>query len=275
MASLEKDERVMAGIDRTGAAWDHGAGADFVAEQTVEWYRANGFVRINGVLSPEEVKDFHRAALELMDQTASYRKDAVLDQRVNVWRQHTILRKLTLNPLIAGIAETLAGAPLRLWHDQLLVKPAGDSAATEFHQDQPYWPHQSSFLSLTAWIALVDVPVERGCMSFLPGTHELTELPRHELEHEQGLFELVPELRWRARVTVPLRAGDCTFHHGRTAHYAGPNRTSVQRIAHAVIYIDANTRFNGARHVVTNPLSLSPGQMLEGELFPRVADLAS
>ncbi|MEX2168552.1 MAG: phytanoyl-CoA dioxygenase family protein [Pirellulales bacterium] len=262
-------------INHSGPRWACGIDAEYIDQRTVDWYRENGFVRIKGVLSPEDVEKYYGAALELMEQTASYRKDAVLDQRVNVWRQQTILRELTLNPRVGAIAQRLAGVPLRLWHDQLLVKPASESAATEFHQDQPYWPHGASSSSLTAWIALVDVPVERGCMSFLPGTHSLTDVPRHELEHEQGLFDLAPELRWLPRVTVPLRAGDCTFHHGRTAHYAGPNRTNEQRIAHAVIYIDANTTYTGARHVVTNPLRLTSGQALEGELFPLVADLTA
>lgn len=263
----------MTRIQQSGSPWASGTDAQYVDERTVEWYRVNGFVRINSVLSAAEVDTYREAAIELMERTASYRKDAVLDQRVNVWRQPTLLRELTLNPRIAAIAERLAGVPLRLWHDQMLVKPAGESAATEFHQDQPYWPHRAPS-PLTAWIALVDVPFERGCMSFLPGTHFLTEVPRHELEREHGLFDLVPELRWLPRVTVPIRAGDCTFHHGRTAHYAGPNRTGEMRIAHAIIYMDASTQFNGSSHVVTNPLHLTPGQTLEGELFPLAAELS-
>jgi len=157
----------------------------------------------------------------------------------------------------------------------MLVKPAGDSRATEFHQDQPYWPHTGAAEPITAWIALVDVPVERGCMSFLPGSHRATYVPRHELDQKRGLFALAPELDWAPRVTLPLQAGDCTFHHGRTAHYAGPNMTGVERMAHAVIYTDAVTRFSGARHVVTDALQLPPGATLEGEVFPLVASFAA
>ena len=48
--------------------------------------------------------------------------------------------ELTLNPL-AQQATELAGIPLRLWHDQLLIKKPHNGAPTEFHQDAPYWPH--------------------------------------------------------------------------------------------------------------------------------------
>jgi len=255
------------------STWSADGGA--AAAEAIEQYRRWGFLKVRSVLNAQQVDDFHRAAVEFKSRTPSYRKDAILDQRVNVWRHDDVLRRLTFDARLGAIAERLAGTPLRLWHDQMLVKPAGDSRATEFHQDQPYWPHQGATEPITAWIALVDVPVERGCMSFLPRSHRVSHVPRHELDQERGLFSLAPELEWAPRVTLPLRAGDCTFHHGRTAHFAGPNTTGVERIAHAVIYTDAGTRFSGARHVVTNALQLPPGATLEGEIFPLVASFAA
>jgi phytanoyl-CoA hydroxylase len=67
---------------------------------------------------------------------------------------------------------------------------------------------------------------------------------------------------------VPLRAGDCTFHHSYLAHMANSNVTEVPRVAHIVIYMDADTTFNGNGHVVTDPLNLQVGQPLDGEFFP-------
>ncbi|MEH1129512.1 phytanoyl-CoA dioxygenase family protein [Micromonospora sp. CPCC 206061] len=43
-------------------------------------------------------------------------------------------------------------------------------------------------------------------------------------------FRLAPELAWQERVTVPLRAGDCTFHNAYLAHTATPNLTDDPRI---------------------------------------------
>jgi phytanoyl-CoA hydroxylase len=82
-------------------------------------------------------------------------------------------------------------------------------------------------------------------------------------------------LQWGERVTVPLRKGDCTFHHGRCAHMATPNNTDDPRVAHVIIYLNEGTRYTQRRHVVTDPLHLEEGQLLEGELFPRVADFAA
>ncbi|HEX6972404.1 MAG TPA: phytanoyl-CoA dioxygenase family protein, partial [Limnochordia bacterium] len=168
----------------------------------------------------------------------------------------------------------LAGVPLRLWHDQVLIKQPQNQAPTEFHQDQPYWPHADALHPISAWVALVDVPVERGCMSFIPGSFRRRDLAAQNLADPRSLFSLWPELEWEPRVTLPLQAGDCTFHHGRCAHMAGANQTDAARVAHVIIFTDATTTYTGKRHVVTDPLGLTPGQRLEGELFPLVADFA-
>jgi ectoine hydroxylase-related dioxygenase (phytanoyl-CoA dioxygenase family) len=76
-------------------------------------------------------------------------------------------------------------------------------------------------------------------------------------------------------VTIPLRAGDCTFHHARCAHMATPNYTDDPRVAHIVIFIDAAATYVKQPHVVTDPLGLQEGQVIEGELFPRVADFTN
>jgi ectoine hydroxylase-related dioxygenase (phytanoyl-CoA dioxygenase family) len=193
-------------------------------------------------------------------------------QLVNVWRRDERMAALTTSPRVAALAERLAGVPLRVWHDQVLIKQPKRSTATEFHLDAPYWPHTGASHWLTAWIALVDVPVERGCMTFLPGSHRFEGFAAVDLEDATALFDAMPELVWERRVTVPLRAGDLTFHHGTCAHAATPNLTDEPRVAHAIIYMDDGTRFSGAPHPVTDPLELTEGEPLAGALFPRPAE---
>lgn len=244
-----------------------------IEASVVDSYRENGFVRVRNVLSPEQVERYAAAARGFAErqQAMSYTQgdDAkVFTQFVNVWQHDDTLRDLTLNNRLADIARQLAGVPLRLWHDQLLIKQPRNEAATEFHQDAPYWPHAASRCSLTAWVALVDVPVERGCMSFLPGSHEHTGLRRQDLRDREDLFRADPELRWHARVTLPLRAGDCTFHNSYTGHMAGPNSTDDPRFGYAIIYMDAETRYAGTAHTVTDSLDLSAGDALDTPEFP-------
>jgi ectoine hydroxylase-related dioxygenase (phytanoyl-CoA dioxygenase family) len=243
-----------------------------LSQDAVDFYQANGFVRVREIITREEAAKFRQAALDVMDKNQSYcnRNDQIFVQMVNVWRDDAVMKQLTFHPNITAAASKLAGAPLRLWHDQILTKQPGQSKATEFHQDQPYWPHADSPNPISCWIALCDVPVERGCMTFLPGSQQCTDLPAQSLADSQSLFSICPDLQWSERVTVPLQAGDCTFHHGRCAHMATPNLTDEPRVAHTAIFIDAGTRFSGKRHVVTEPLSLTKGDLLDGEMFPEV-----
>lgn len=241
-----------------------------VSEQLVEEYRANGFVRVRGILTPEEVEHFYAGAEQYLrehrDQSLS--DHPVFTQLVNVWQRAAVPRDLTMHPRVAKVAEQLAGIPLRIWHDHMLVKEPHSGTATEFHQDRPYWPHTGDRTSLSAWIALVDVPPERGCMTFLPGSHLRTGLRPQNLREEGDLFRADPRLQWHVRVTVPLRAGDCTFHNSFTGHMALPNNTDVARIAHVNIYMDRETTYSGDSHVVTTPLGLAVGAPLDGETFP-------
>lgn len=244
-----------------------------LGEAKIASFRERGFVHIPGILTKEEAARYYDAALEHTKKFPALSTRAVFDQFVNVWTRDEGMRPLTLHPNLAAVAEKLAGVALRLWHDQILIKNPHNNAPTEFHQDQPYWPHANSIHPISAWIALCDVPVEKGCMTFLPGSQKRTDLPAQSLSDSRSLFNICPDFIWNERITVPLKAGDCTFHHGRCAHMATPNMTDDPRVAHVVIFMDAGTTFNGAGHVVTKPLDLPVGAPLDGELFPTAASI--
>jgi ectoine hydroxylase-related dioxygenase (phytanoyl-CoA dioxygenase family) len=250
---------------------------DTLSTDQIGHYRRLGFVKIPNIISKEEAASFHDVIYNFSEAKRTsgeedplVRDREVFTQIVNFWHEDEGIRRLTLHPNIGAVAEKLAGMPLRLWHDHMLIKQPHNKTPTEFHQDQPYWPHTNSTQSISAWVALCDVPVERGCMSFLSGSHKRTDLPAQNLSDAESFFAIAPEFRYGERVTVPLQAGDCTFHHSRCAHMATPNETDEPRVAHVIIYMDATTTFSGKKHVVTEPLKLEEGVALDGELFPPV-----
>jgi phytanoyl-CoA hydroxylase len=243
-----------------------------VDEDTIARYRKNGFVHIPSVLSSEEVGRYREAAGLAYNNLTAYTdpSDTVFRQIIQVWKSDETLRALTFNHNLAVIATQLAGVPVRLWHDQLLVKAPHNGAATEFHQDAPYWPHANSRQQLSAWIALVDVPVERGCMTFIPGSHDRLDVRPADLHDKRDFFDAAPELVWEPRVTIPLRAGDCTFHSGYTAHTANRNDTDEPRFAFVNIYVDANLTYTGESHPCTDGLGIAIGDRLPDDEFPRL-----
>lgn len=237
----------------------------------VDGFRRDGFIHVPSVLNSDEVDRYREAAAAAYERLTSVDPDSTMfRQIVQVWHHDPVLRELTFHAGLAALATQLAQVPLRLWHDQLLVKKPHNQTPTEFHQDAPYWPHTGARQHLSAWIALVDVPVERGCMTFIPGSHQLTGLRAIDLTDSHDLFDAAPELAWRPRVTVPLKAGDCTFHHARLAHTANANDTDEFRWAMVNIYIDRDTAFTGQSHVCTDDLTLAVDSPLPDEHFPPV-----
>jgi ectoine hydroxylase-related dioxygenase (phytanoyl-CoA dioxygenase family) len=255
--------------------------AEPVTEERVRFYRENGFVQLDGLLEGpalgrlqaaiDEVYREDRGGIHTSAANSAYAR--VLDQRVNIWRDHPVVREFVFDGRLAEIARRLSGArAVRLWHDQALLKQPGDSRPTPWHQDLPYWPmNEPGALSL--WLALDDVDERNGAMSFIPGSHRVGALPGINLVDPQDIFAMVPggELAGVRPVTARMRAGSGTFHNGLCFHYAGANRTERPRRAMVVIYMPDGTTFNGRRHICTEGLGLAAGAPIAGELFPILA----
>jgi len=137
---------------------------------------------------------------------------------------------------------------VRMWHDQALFKEPG-GGFTPWHADQQYWP-MASGLCVTAWIPLHGVPVERGPLSFAPGSHLKKigrDLPISD-DSEQRIREAIAA-EGITEAVEPYAAGEVSFHLGWTLHRAGPNTTTEARRVHTVIYMDEAMRLAAPRNV--------------------------
>ncbi len=45
---------------------------------------------------------------------------------------------------------------------------------TDYHVDAAFWPVHPAAKTTIIWMALVDVPREKGCMAFATGSHKLS-----------------------------------------------------------------------------------------------------
>lgn len=244
---------------------------------TVEEYRQNGFVKIPQLISSEEAKTFREEGLSVINKITPHGDDEYnrrLNQHVNIWQTNNILKQLSHSKAIASIAEQLVGKPLLLWHDHLLSKGPNNDLATEWHQDQPYWPFKGQPQTTSVWIALQDTPEELGCMNYIAGSHHLNSLGSTNLGTSRGLYNVAPHLEFEPKVKIPLKAGDAVFHNGFCAHMATANQLDEWRIAHVIAYTEASTVLANEHHIVLNRLgeeSPKTGETLNHPTFPRVA----
>ncbi len=241
-------------------------------QETIQRYRNQGFIRIPHVLSEKEVSEFKALVIANRDQAqskqADYRGEG-LHRVVNAWRQDPAFMAITFHPRINQLALELAGADLRLWHDQVMIKPCGD-VWTFIHQGQPNWSHvpRPDSSAITAWVALVDVPLEAGCMGYMPGSHRYWNLGQ-QMGHVDSFFDLAPELIDHPIEFVPLKAGDVAFHHANTVHCAAANQSNYDRIAATINFMDVDTQYRETPHAVTDGLGYQQGDVLDDEdLFP-------
>jgi len=244
--------------------------ANEITDKMMETYRRDGVVKIPQIITPDEVAKFRQASLDILEAMPK-NSDRPFNQKVNVWRDDAVLKELTQHPNVAAVAEKIADVRLRIWHDHILAKMPELGVPTAFHQDLVKWPYDRRSNALSAWIALQDTPVEMGCMSFVKGSHNMLDVQDMGTANQDGWREFAPEIEWQARVTYPLQAGDCTFHHGMTFHTAGANQTEDWRVGYVIIFLDTQAKYTGKKHLVADPLRLEPNTLPPNDMFPPVA----
>jgi ectoine hydroxylase-related dioxygenase (phytanoyl-CoA dioxygenase family) len=254
--------------------------------EQIKAYQENGFVAQRGFLSHDEVVELKKAVLDAVDEmarTIGKKKVAggdtdieekdddhygrVFTQRLNLWRISPIVKRYMLNPDLGRMLCQLEGVNgFRVWHDQTLIKePYGN--ATAWHLDNPYWSFYSRN-SISIWIALEDATLENGCMWFVPGSQKLASYENVGIGMNMAdLFKLYPKMTEVDPVSVPMKAGDCSFHNGLCGHGAGANMTRKRRIAMTCAYMPVDSTFNGQRNVLPKAYfeSLKKGDVLAND----------
>lgn len=149
------------------------------------------------------------------------------------------LAPLVRNPLIGACAARLSGATeIRLWHDQLLYKPVeatAPSANVGWHTDRQYWGNCSSAAMLTAWVPFHDVDTTTGAISFVDGSHAWGEdIALDFFNPDLATLNSLGESRNFTVVETTIPRGAMSFHHCRTIHGSGPNRSDGPRRSIAI-----------------------------------------
>ncbi len=261
-----------------------------LTDEHVAFFRDNGYVRCDDVLSAEELEIVRRG----IDKGRAERKGLVRDlagsgengnsqagkdrilQMLNLWELYPEIKAYVFGGRSARMAQQLTGSPtIHLYHDQALIKEPGPSAPSPWHQDQPYWPSEEPGM-ISCWMALDDVTVERGCMQFIPGSHRWGEFPPMSFKGDgPALSDALSDeqnARWKP-APVELKAGSCTFHHGLTFHYTNANTTNHIRRALVTIYIPAGITY-AAEDKMDNPfvdsITSKKGEPLRGTRFPQL-----
>lgn len=258
----------------------------------IEFFRINGYIAGPRVLSDEQIDRLHRRIHDIMTGRVPFpehllgettQKSLAKGQLpsvkiVNLFRHDSIFREVINNRLISTLAHDLMEAPVRLWEDQMIYKPAFDQkAVVAWHRDYTYWSHVGPPALATCWIALDDATISNGCMHVIPGSHlwNIT-YSREQVDGRNPNWLLErPDLPSGAKldpVACEVKAGHCHLHHCLTFHGSYGNNTDSLRRSYILHLMPGSTRRLGdSWNPRQNPVEeVDIGEILRGPGYPEL-----
>ena len=162
---------------------------------------------------------------------------------------------------------------MRVWQDQILIKPSGGKP-TIAHQDLPFWPWNSS-QGISVWIPIHGSTYESGTLGFIPGSHRLGLKERIDIVNEKEHRLLThPKLRGMEPHFVEVPVGSIVLHHPLTVHLSSPNISDKERMVYSVVYFcDRMRRSAKGKHFIVDEDGIKPGERIDGVRTPLVSRL--
>jgi phytanoyl-CoA hydroxylase len=255
-------------------------------EQVAE-FKANGYLKASKVASDDQVEAMRRDLARVLEQhknpdvpqpvsVSNWNPEAPIWQIVNIWEASDAFRELLSNPtIVEEVAQLTDAKQLRVWHDQIQYKPAGEGGVNMWHQDWPYWPNIAPMTEqVSAWVALDDIDESNGCMSMVKGTHKFGNTI--DFLHTLKDFKQMPATYEGKKLEIvlrPVKKGEVHYHHGLTWHGSHANKSGRPRRAIAVHYMTEKTVYVASGgHLMKPFVEVADGAMLQGEHFPLVWD---
>jgi len=214
-----------------------------ISDHDVQFYRDNGFLVVENVLSADEVAALRTETEALVAQSATVTanneiydlEDSHTSAEPRVRRiktPHKFMPSagiLPRNPKLISLLTRLIGPGVRLDTSKLNLKAAGFGAAVEWHQDWAFYPHTNDDL-LAVGVLLDDVDDSNGPLQVLPGSHKGPVYDHHADGYFCGAMD--PEncdIDFSKAVSLTGPAGSMSFHHVRTVHGSALNHSSRPR----------------------------------------------
>lgn len=224
-------------------------------------YRRDGYVAVEGLLTPDEVDALRARVREythggrplgkitIQVEPRVERGELKVDhpgdgiRKINDLVNHDdLFRALGTHDNIVGIIEQILGPDLKMFRNAMLLKPPSVGSPKGMHQDSPYWSIAPMDLC-SCWFTLDDATPLNGCMAVIPGWHKKGALPHVTVTDD---FVIRPDAyNEKDMVLSPLKAGGGLFFHSLIPHYTAPNRSDKWRRAIALSYMSSKSTWTG------------------------------
>ena len=253
-----------------------------LTKQQVDSYRINGHITIENVLSSQEVEvladhtdRIAEGQVKNIPETSTQLEKVYRDGDLEVTNQLLSVRKLfniavyddvmwghvTNTAIVDIVADLLSTDDIKLYGDQLFMKPPELGAEQPWHQDSGSWRDIFPMDLVSAWTAIDHATTENGCLNFAPGTQRCGMLRGQQ--REVFVRDLGKE-EWPI-VAAPLRPGSISFHHSLVLHQSNANTSGQRRRGYAVHYMRAKSYRDDS---ITDAPKMPAFKQVRGQSFP-------
>ena len=229
-------------------------------EGALETFRRDGHVKLNGVLTPEEIEAY-RPHLKRVVESHSAETHA-MERKVagngknwmfvnNLWTRDDMTRHFIHNRRLARLAADLLGVEgVRLFRDQSYFKGPG-GANTPWHQDARFMPLDTDKI-ITFWVPLTAITPAMAPMGYVTGSHRAEYLGTSNGD-DASMDRFEEELRGKGFQIANyghFDVGDIAAHWASTLHSSRTNDAPILREIVVIVYFA-----DGARVAPEKPLS--------------------
>ena len=212
-----------------------------LSQDQIDFYRTNGYLGVEDVLSRDEVAELRRVTDAFVEASRQVTEtDSVFDlepghtpenpqlrRLIDPSRQHDVYARGLRHDKILDITAQLIGPGIRTNGDKLNMKSAEVGSPVEWHQDWAFYPHTNDDL-LAVGVAIDDMTVENGCLLVVPGSHK-GRIHDHHLNGRFAGAVTEPDFTGEGAVPIEIRAGGISIHHVRMLHASAPNTSGKPR----------------------------------------------
>lgn len=195
-----------------------------------EQFREQGFVKVPGLFSADEVTQFRESIVEaggLLEKPSHLDKDNMIFY-TNVFAHSPALQMLTTQKKVIDLVCAIGGPDLWIRWDQCVAKAPG-GAVFPWHQDNGY--NQLKVEHYQFWIALSEMTVENGGLWLQPGSHKKL------LPHEQIGNHMVCKVKVSDETFCAAEKGDVIVFSSLMLHHTKKNNSNSDRWAYVVEYM--------------------------------------
>ncbi len=246
----------------------------------IESFRAEGYVKLRDVCSQASLLLLRRTFEALFARALAEAPAMRFPSLEMMWTTDAVARAFVMSRRLARLAAELLGSDaVRLYHDNALSKLPG-CGRTPWHYDAHHYPIAAENV-VTVWVPLQPTPRAMGPLAFARGIEtwrRVADLPFSKFDdsYDRGIAEALRE----GGVAVddgPFELGEVSFHHTRSLHTAGPNRTQLARMALATTYLEDGARLVDSPTLISGDFEkfmpgVKPGDPIASRLNPILYD---